>query len=398
MTRAPRLDVTFRGNVARGRHGWLRLTPSYSAALVESLLVDAPPDTRVLDPFCGTGTTALVCASRGLACDTTDINPFLVWLAQVKTAAYAPELPAALGALTRTVRRAVRATRRDAPWLPDLHRIEAWWPPRTLQALGRAHAAIEAAEGAVRDLGRVAFGRLLQASAHVGTHHPSPTFRPRPDDPDDPAALLAVWDEAVAGIEGALAPNPPGTPRVLLADARTLALPPGATYDRVVTSPPYPNRMSYVRELRPYLYWFGHLVDRRGAGELDWRAIGGTWGVATSRLTRWTPDPGRSIPWAPFAATCAAIEAQSPLLARYVHRYLDDFQRHLAALGPHLAPGATVHYVVGNAAFYGVPVPIELFVALFEAAGFTAVAADPLRKRHSKTGLYEYVVRGLAPG
>ena len=46
------------------------------------------PGETVLDPFCGTGTTALVCAERGIACDTTDINPFLIWLAKAKARSY----------------------------------------------------------------------------------------------------------------------------------------------------------------------------------------------------------------------------------------------------------------------------------------------------------------------
>src|SRR5437764_9637134 len=87
-----RLDhLTFRGNLEGTRYGWLRLTPAYSVHLVSELLerhrreVGAPV---VLDPFCGTGTTALVCAERGIPCDTLDINPFLCWLAAVKTRPY----------------------------------------------------------------------------------------------------------------------------------------------------------------------------------------------------------------------------------------------------------------------------------------------------------------------
>jgi len=38
-----------------------------------------------------------------------------------------------------------------------------------------------------------------------------------------------------------------------------------------------------IRELRPYMYWLRFFRTGREAGELDWDAIGGTWGVATSR-------------------------------------------------------------------------------------------------------------------
>ena len=50
--------------------------------------------------------------------------------------------------------------------------------------------------------------------------------------------------------------------------------------------------MSYIRELRPYMYWLSYLRDGREAGELDWKAIGGTWGIATSRVGKWSPSEG----------------------------------------------------------------------------------------------------------
>ena len=35
------------------------------------------------------------------------------------------------------------------------------------------------------------------------------------------------------------------------------------------------------------MYWLGYLEQPRDAGELDWQAIGGTWGAATSRVAAW---------------------------------------------------------------------------------------------------------------
>jgi hypothetical protein len=57
---------TFRGNLRNTRYGWLRLTPAYSVHLVADILdtVDLGDGGVVLDPFGGTGTTALVCAER----------------------------------------------------------------------------------------------------------------------------------------------------------------------------------------------------------------------------------------------------------------------------------------------------------------------------------------------
>ncbi len=86
LSRRP--DYTHQYNAASGRHGWLRLTPAYSVKVVEEILEAYPHATRVLDPFCGTGTTALCAIRRGIPATTTDINPFLIWLAEAKTRIY----------------------------------------------------------------------------------------------------------------------------------------------------------------------------------------------------------------------------------------------------------------------------------------------------------------------
>ena len=56
------IDLTFKHNTNKGRHGWIRLTPAYSIALVEDILggLSSHEKEYILDPFSGTGTTGLV--------------------------------------------------------------------------------------------------------------------------------------------------------------------------------------------------------------------------------------------------------------------------------------------------------------------------------------------------
>ena len=83
-----RADYTQKFNATSGRHGWLRLTPAYSLKVVEEILNRDSSAERILDPFCGTGTTALSAITHGCDAVTTDINPFLVWLTTTKTRHY----------------------------------------------------------------------------------------------------------------------------------------------------------------------------------------------------------------------------------------------------------------------------------------------------------------------
>jgi hypothetical protein len=190
-----------------------------------------------------------------------------------------------------------------------------------------------------------------------------------------------------------------GRRRVVSGDARALGQALGSgRYGTVITSPPYANRMSYIRELRPYMYWLRFLGDRSSAGELDWRAIGGTWGAATSRLMDWQARPDARAPATGFDRMVRRIGAQSEVLGRYVHRYFDDMEQHVRSLFPLVAAGGSVHYVVGNSKFFDVVVPVErLLAAQLEQAGFRSPTVERLRKRTSKAELYEFLVSARKP-
>jgi SAM-dependent methyltransferase len=148
------------------------------------------------------------------------------------------------------------------------------------------------------------------------------------------------------------------------------------------------------------MYWLGFLDEAREAGELDWQAIGGTWGIATSRLTKW--KPATDVPLGDvLSETVSEIEEfrekNGPLLARYVHKYFHDMWLHFRSAHRVLKPGGKAIYVVGNSIFFGVHVPTEKWYAdLMRQSGFEGIKIEKIRKRNSKKGLFEYKVTGLA--
>lgn len=404
QTSIGRLDhLTFKGNGKQTRYGWLRLTPAYSVHFVADLLEkQANENSIVLDPFCGTGTTALVCAERGIACDTTDINPFLIWLAQVKANSYTTSDLAAFKKASAQIIKAILDIGKETVWLPDLHQIEKWWDDATLQALGRVICEIKKISESekVCDLLKIAFCRTLIEHANVSFGHQSMSFKKGTDNLSLAFAdgtetfAAATWERAIDSITEAAASTIITKPSVLLCDARNMSEHLHANhYTCVITSPPYPNRMSYIRELRPYMYWLGYLQDKRSAGELDWQAIGGTWGCATSNLTKWQPENKSEIPFAGFDEILARISEQSHLLARYVAKYFHDMTTHCRELFKVVKTGGQINYIVGNSKFYDVMLPVEeIFASLFTACGFENVSIEKIRKRTSKKELFEFVV------
>jgi hypothetical protein len=399
--------LTFKGNLAETRYGWLRLTPAYSVHLVSELLdANARAGSHVLDPYCGTGTTALVCAERGLACDTTDINPFLIWLAKAKTRAYsASERQRACSAASEVSAAMAQSQSSEPAWAPALHQIEKWWSGASLQTLARGMSAIQrlapALPEASADLLKLAFCRSLIAHAHVSFAHQSMSFKKaeRRGPAAGAAELAASFEMALSAIATAAESGVARAPEVRYCDARdlTTALAPGR-YACVITSPPYPNRMSYIRELRPYMFWLGYLQDGREAGELDWQAIGGTWGCATSNVAKWSAPGPLRIPFREFDPIVEAISKRSPVLGKYVCKYFHDMTSHCRSLFHVVAPEGTVHYIVGNSKFYDTLLPVEhIYAAMFRAAGFVDPNVRAIRKRSSKRELFEFVVSARKP-
>ena len=395
--------LTFKGNVGAGRHGWLRLTPAYSVGLVRELVRGYLPGIVVTDPFSGTGTTALAAAEHGAHGQAVDVNPFLIWLGNAKLRCYPDPVVALAGRLLRDVLAASHdLVGKPDLWRPAIFRIERWWSESALGALAALRAAVDDIDpGPARDLLEIALCRTLIGVSNAAFDHQSMSFR------SDrvgaaPAIVFARFRAEAEQIIASAAVDLPGSGEVVAGDARAVELAGlRGSCDLLLTSPPYANRMSYIRELRPYMYWLRYLEDAAAAGELDWRAIGGTWGVATSRLGTWSTEETTPVA-GELATVCAAISRDGGrsgrLLSAYVHKYVDDMWTHFQSAFKHVRSGGTATYIVGNSTFYGHLVPVEdWYATMLREVGFVEVSVTNIRKRNSNRRLYEFNVSAVRP-
>ena len=333
-----------------------------------------------------------------------DINPFLVWFTRAKTAIYGSrEIVEAETAGEAVLQKALQR-KIDPAEEPPMHRIERWWPSSDRMYLCYLKAAIEdvSQNEQVRDLLNVAFCRLVIRLSAAAFNHQSMSFK----DGSQSKLDLAVdegelFRQELRFVTESARYNPKGSVSVVLGDSRRVENCFDEPFDLVVTSPPYANRMSYIRELRPYMYWLGYLQNGREAGELDWQAIGGTWGVATSRLGKWQRAADVLLPDQLLEAVRRIAESgrsNGAVLAAYVEKYGQDVGQHLAGVGGVLNRGARAHYIVGNSVFYGVLVAVEqVYAELMRSVGFEDVGVRAIRKRNSKKELVEFCVSGTWP-
>ena len=376
-----------------GRHGWLRLTPAYSVRLVEEILSDLNySPTCVLEPFSGTGTTELVCANNGISSFALEINPFLVWLGNTKLETYSSKIIDEFLSVANTIMETIESYSPDE--LPPIYNIDRWWGETQADFLARLKAAIKTVkDNDVRQLLSVAFCRIVIELSNAAFNHVSTSFK----EMDDSIFLMDIGKEAYLSICNMVAHGariqPLASSKVLHHDARSIPKEYNDKFDTVITSPPYPNRISYIRELRPYMYWTDFLKTADQASELDWQAIGGTWGKATSMLSTWESD--RTLPQYVYdiAKQIAAADNKSAgLMANYVLKYFEDMRLHLSAVHDGLKSKGRVFYIIGNSSFYGITVPAErIYVDLMKDIGFINTDFRIVRKRNCKKQLYEFI-------
>jgi len=243
----------------------------------------------------------------------------------------------------------------------------------------------------------IAFCRLVIETSSASFSHVSMSFKEKPEIFEESFILdlfssisEAIFESAIKPIEGHVT--------VFNGDSRTLDHINCPKFTHVITSPPYSNRISYIRELRPYMYWLGFLNLPREAGDLDWEAIGGTWGIATSK-TFHVESFKDGLP-SDLYSTCDKIQKSSnkhsETLSKYVLKYYYDMHMHFESLRGHLAPDAKLVYIVGNSTFYGVHVHADkLLKTSLESLGYEDIEISIIRKRNCKKELFEYCVSAV---
>ena len=393
--------LTFKENAYARRHRWLRLTPAYSFRLVSDALSDLSPGMIVLDPFCGTGTTGIVAAMMGGMAQIMDINPFLVWLSHVKTRNYDSNIVLDAHSFLERLKFDFHIPRHQL-WEPSIFQIGKWWPQAELQQLKAIrffldHATIHPAS---KDLLNIAFCKTAIRVSNASFNHQSMSFKNMNQMlflGEDGRSLEVFLDEAAMVLSDAEEEFPQRV-SVRLGDARQVNGIEEKTIDVLFTSPPYANRMSYIRELRPYMYWLRFLNQSSDAGELDWNAIGGTWGIATSRVSSWSPVG--DIPLgSKFTDRIDEIRfsphRNSGILSRYVEKYFHDMYQHFLSVFPLLRTGGRAVYIIGNSTFYGHEIPTHDWCReLMAISGFSDISVSIIRKRNSNKALFEYLVEG----
>ena len=235
---------------------------------------------------------------------------------------------------------------------------------------------------------------ILVPVSNAKHNHVSLTFAKTPLPTVEVAELLQRQLKCMVDDLRAVADSPAADVTIYRGNSKELTrvLPKGPKVSAVITSPPYPNRFSYARETRPHLFFFDFIESATAVGQLETDAIGGTWGKATSVLARGIRAKNKLIA-SLLDLYLHGIHSNGNLMANYVIKYFNDIYDHAGQVAEVCKKRARLAYVIGNSKFYDHPLPSdEILASIFGKFGFELECIERMRKRQSKTGLYEAVV------
>jgi hypothetical protein len=389
-------------------HGLHEYKGKFNPQVARSLLNSAglAPEARVLDPYCGSGTTLVECAHLGFRATGTDMNPLAVLIANAKLRA----LQTDPDELSATAVQVAESARRGAPhyrvaggqrgaylrrWfeLPDLRRLES------------TREAIQKAPLDLRDVLLVIASNLVR---EFSLQEPADLRIRRRTSPPSKRDFFSIFVDNANSLSSNLrilrrhVKPRANAARARQADVRNLSSElRSARFDAAITSPPYAMVLPYIDTQRLSLAWLSlaspALLGRLQAGLVGSREFNGT---PQTEWHRRLDSNAAELPVRPLRV-CRALarkiasgdgfrrQAVPPLLYRYLADMRDGFRQ----VRQQLKKGAPYFLIVGhNHTVLGgkridLPTP-NLLAELAEGEGFALERREDL-ETYQRYGLHQ---------
>ncbi|HSB81851.1 MAG TPA: DNA methyltransferase [Candidatus Methylomirabilis sp.] len=419
----------------RPAHDWYRFVLSFPPHLVREYVhrFSLSADSRVLDPFCGTGTTLVECKKLGIPSVGIESNPMACFASTVKVDWGVD--PDALLRHANAITQSALAKLAGQGVADDEHGLPLFHVPRetpsnlrTLSAdlltlllknsisplpLHKTLVLLDTLDEQKVDPfnqhERLALAKALVFG--ISNLHFGPEVGVRPPKVDAP--VISPWLKGVRAMVddlGELKSRAHVEAIVHQADARCASsvLEPNSV-DAVITSPPYPNEKDYTRTTRLESVLLGFIHSKQDLRFLKQGLVRSN----TRGVYKADRDDLLVAEHSEIQRIARAIEDRrialgktsgfERLYSRVMKLYFGGMTRHLADLTSILRPGARLAYVVGDQASY-LHVMIRtgrLLAEIAESLGYQTVTVDLFRTRlatATKEQLREEVVVLRWPG
>lgn len=371
---------------------WFRYPAGFSQATLGRCIsaLTLSPESIVLDPFAGAGTTATAVARHGSTLVGLEVHPLIHEIAALK--ALRPGDPSDLRRQAAAVCQRAMTSRVGASGMPEL--VRRSFSATVLRDLLALRQAILASRSRWRTHLKWALLASLRdlAEVKVGWPYQRPGVPRQPFSRDPYGRFIART--AMMADDLSSEPHKPNT-RIKLGDARRsdawTGIVESETGTACCTSPPYLNNFDYADATRLELFFWGDAATWSDMCDLVRRDMV----IATTQQTRAATAEAARLEIAGWGDTGQMILALTERLTAERKRrprgkeydavlplYMRDMNSVLGALRPVLKRGAPVAWVIGDSAPYGIYVDTpDLIRRVAERSQFEFHSDTLLRRR-----------------
>ncbi len=387
---------SFKDSLRSPIHRWFAYPAGYSYKMIEAKIAeyDLGRESVIIDPFLGSGTTALVAMNRGINSIGIEAHAFVADIARTKCFRYETACDDLNAAYKDLRGRLERKTPEQKPDMPEL--IYKCFDNDNLSKLAMIRDVVLSLNGIEKQFFTLALVSALRKSSTAGTGWPyiAPTkYAGKASVPD---ALKAFYDQCdlmlfdVSSID-----RPDSDAEIITGDSRTMSW--DGLADLAITSPPYLNNYDYADRTRLETYFLGIYRDW---GDISRNVRDRLMMAATTQITStrkgefFSMDTVKSLSPGTHAAISKAVEDMGRMRKSKAGRkrydamtagYFEDISKVIINMEKSVAKGGRFVLVLGDSAPYGVYVPTDKIIRdLALAAGFKKSSITALRTRGDK--------------
>lgn len=338
-----------------------------------------------IDPFGGSGTTALASQFLGVSATTIEVNPYLADLIEAKLCTY--NVKSLLDDYERLLGRWKPCETDPFPGAPVTF-VEPGLNGRYIfsKEVGACLAGIRSALSDVADVAHQRLFRVILASISTAVSNVVVSGKGRRYrrnwkarqltseivlEAFDQAFVQAVYD--INRFRNRLCLEY----TLFRGDCREL-IPEDDEFDVAIFSPPYPNSFDYTDVYNVELWVCGYLSSRQDNRALRMNTLRSHVQIhrsyATSNLSSQTLDAVTA------QLNCVRHELWDSSIPDMVSAYFDDMRVVLERLSGTLVDGGRAYMVVGDSRYKGIQVPVaHILLELAEPMGFRKIDSEPFR-------------------
>lgn len=379
---------TFTLNKGEAIHRWYSYLEGYSFCLIDDIVMEIGPEKihSIYDPFCGTGTTALVASSHGIKSYYCETNPFMQQVIEAKIncvkrlrdrKVYSKYLQEFLSEIENYSYQLCLE-------VPSWDGFEKFFDSEILVQLQDLKNKVD--EIPDEDSRNIALVLLASVTVRASKmiRQGDLRFAKEKEKKDGDKNLLNNFmckiKQAIEDIESENCPTLAETIK-LADDARDIEV--ENQIDCVITSPPYLNGTNYIRNTKLELKLSGHIESEKDLPQFHSKGIIAGINNVSNRNTNFeVPDVAR-----PYIEKLepVAYDKRIPIM---VVGYFHDMEQVIERLSHAMKDNGYFIMDIGDSQFAGVHIPThEILAKICESYGFELYDEEVLRERHSKNGM-----------